>query len=119
VAALELKVEIGGGGVNVPLFVCFAAFVVTFVVTRVITRMIRAGKGPFHDNVSGSGLHIHHAVPGIAVLVTGAFLAVATDSGSARSIVAARREARRPVQTRHRLGEHLRCRHASEPDPAP
>jgi hypothetical protein len=89
VAAQELNVEIGGGGVNVPLFVCFAAFVVTFVVTRVITRMIRAGKGPFHDNVSGSGLHIHHAVPGIVLLVTGAFMAVAADSGSAWSIVAA------------------------------
>jgi hypothetical protein len=86
---MTIEFSVGGGDVNVPLLVCFAAFVVTFVVTRVITRMIRAGKGPFHDNVSGSGLHIHHAVPGIVLLVTGAFLAVATDSGSAWSIVAA------------------------------
>ncbi len=33
------------------LFLCFAAFVVTFFTTRGITRMIRAGKGPFKDNV--------------------------------------------------------------------
>jgi hypothetical protein len=81
---LELELDLGGGGINVPLLVCFAAFVVTFLTTRTITRMIRAGKGPFHDNVSGSGLHIHHAVPGIILLVAGAFLAVGlskADSG--------------------------------------
>jgi hypothetical protein len=76
--------------VNVPLLVCFGAFVVTFVTTRTITRMIRAGKGPFHDNVSESGLHIHHAVPGILLLVTGAFIAVGTGvTGSAWAIVGA------------------------------
>ena len=58
------------------LFLCFLAFVVTFLVTRVITRMIRAGKGPFGDNVSDTGLHVHHAVPGVVLLVVGAFLAV-------------------------------------------
>jgi hypothetical protein len=74
----------------VPLVVCFAAFVLTFLVTRTITRMIRAGKGPFHDNVSGSGLHVHHAVPGIVLLVIGAFMAVGTTgSGSGWAIVAA------------------------------
>src|SRR6478672_13334653 len=87
---LELEMDVGGGGVNVPLLVCFAAFVLTFIVTRTITRMIRAGKGPFHDNVSGSGLHIHHAVPGILLLVIGAFVAVGTSgSDSAWTIVAA------------------------------
>jgi hypothetical protein len=25
--------------------------------------MIRAGKGPFKDNVSASGTHVHHIVP--------------------------------------------------------
>jgi hypothetical protein len=87
---LELEFDLGGGGINIPLLVCFGAFVLTFLVTRTITRMIRAGKGPFHDNVSGSGLHVHHAVPGIILLVTGAFVAVGTSgSGSAWAIVAA------------------------------
>src|SRR4051794_22806137 len=87
---LELGLDLGGGGGNVPLLVCFAAFVVTFVVTRTITRMIRAGKGPFRDNVSESGLHVHHAVPGIVLLVVGAFVAVGTSgSGSGWAIVAA------------------------------
>jgi hypothetical protein len=89
---MELKIDfdLGGGGVNVPLLVCFAAFVITFLVTRTITRMIRAGKGPFHDNVSEGGLHIHHAVPGIILLTIGAFVAVGTSgSGSAWVTVAA------------------------------
>jgi hypothetical protein len=87
---LKLELDLGGGDVNVPLLVCFAAFVITFLVTRTITRMIRAGRGPFHDNVSGGGLHIHHAVPGIVLLTIGAFTAVGTSgSGSAWATVAA------------------------------
>ena len=62
------------------LFLCFVSFIVTFVTTRTITRMIRAGKGPFKDNVSRSGVHVHHAVPGIILLVTGAVMSVATGS---------------------------------------
>lgn len=86
-ASFELDLSGGGGSggsINVPLLVCFGAFVITFVTTRIITRMIRAGKGPFHDNVSGSGVHVHHAVPGIILLITGAFVAVGasgSDSG--------------------------------------
>lgn len=58
------------------MFLCLLAFVITFAVTRLITRSIRAGRGPFGDNVSASGLHIHHAVPGVIILICGAFLAV-------------------------------------------
>jgi len=53
---------------RLPLFLCFLAFIITFVVTRVITRLIRAGTGPFGDNVSASGVHVHHAVPGVVLL---------------------------------------------------
>src|SRR5215203_7279405 len=62
------------------LFLCFVAFILTFITTRVITRMIRAGRGPFKDNVSSSGLHVHHAVPGVMLLVVGAFVSVGTGS---------------------------------------
>ena len=85
---MNVTVDIGLRSTNIPLFVCFAAFLITFIVTRVITRMIRAGKGPFRDNVSESGVHVHHAVPGIILLVVGAFTAVATHS-DAWTIVAA------------------------------
>lgn len=78
--------DIVGQG-RLPLLVLFAAFVVTFLVTRVITRMIRAGIGPFRDNVVG-GVHVHHSIPGIILLVVGAILAVAAQS-TGWSIVAA------------------------------
>jgi hypothetical protein len=61
-----------------PLMLCFLAFVTTFVTTRGITRLIRAGHGPFKNVVTTSGTHIHHAVPGMILLVVGAFIAVAT-----------------------------------------
>jgi hypothetical protein len=73
---------------RLPMFVCFAAFVTTFVTTRVVTRMIRADRGPFKNNVSTSGLHVHHAVPGIVLLVTGAFMALASDVQTGWSIIA-------------------------------
>ena len=67
--------------VKLPLMLCFLAFVVTFVLTRMVTRMIRSGRGPFRNQVTASGVHIHHAVPGIVLLVVGAFTAVG-DPGS-------------------------------------
>ena len=35
---------------------------ISIVVTFLVTRLIRAGKGPFKDNVSQDGVHVHHAV---------------------------------------------------------
>jgi hypothetical protein len=61
---------------KLPLMLCFLAFVATFVLTRTITRLIRDGRGPFRNNVTSSGVHIHHAVPGIILLMIGAFLSV-------------------------------------------
>ena len=67
---------------KLPLFLCLVAFLATFVATRVITRLIRAGKGPFKDNVSEGGLHVHHAVPGVFLLIVGAFLSLWVGSES-------------------------------------
>lgn len=63
---------------RLPMLACFAAFLVTWFVTRAITRAIRAGRGPFRNNVTASGVHIHHAVPGIIVLLIGAVASLAT-----------------------------------------
>ena len=73
---------------KLPLLVCFAAFVITFLTTRGITRAIRAGRGPFH-NISEGGTHVHHAVPGIILLVAGAFLAVDSTPHTAAAVIAA------------------------------
>lgn len=61
---------------KLPLLLALAALLVTFGVTRLVTRMIRAGKGPFR-NVTPGGVHIHHAVPGIVLMVVGGFGGVA------------------------------------------
>jgi hypothetical protein len=66
---------------KLPLMLCFLAFVVTFVTTRGITRMIRDGRGPFR-NVTADGTHIHHSVPGIILLIIGAFTAIGGPAGS-------------------------------------
>lgn len=77
-----MKTEIGGGTVRgslantLPLSLCLAAFVVTFVSTRIVTRLIRSGRGPFKDNVTEGGVHVHHAVPGLVLLLVGAVTAL-------------------------------------------
>jgi hypothetical protein len=50
------------------LFLASLGFLVTFGIVRGITHLIKAGVGPFH-NVSGGGLHIHHLVWGILLLL--------------------------------------------------
>ncbi|GGN84341.1 hypothetical protein GCM10011579_074100 [Streptomyces albiflavescens] len=62
---------------KLPLLLALASFVLTFVITRVIVRLIRAGKGPF-GNVKAGGLHIHHVVPGVLLMVVGGFGAVSS-----------------------------------------
>ena len=44
------------------------AFLVTFLVTRAVTHAIRLGRGPFRD-ASVGGLHVHHEVYGIFLLL--------------------------------------------------
>lgn len=61
---------------KLPLMLCLVAFVATFVATRTITRMIRDGRGPFRNQVTASGTHIHHSVPGLILLIVGAFTAI-------------------------------------------
>jgi hypothetical protein len=61
---------------KLPLMLCFLAFVVTFLLTRTITRTIRDGRGPFRNQVTASGTHTHHSVPGIILLIIGAFTGV-------------------------------------------
>ncbi len=55
------------------LFLASLAFLLTFGIVRGITHMIRAGVGPIH-NVSAGGLHIHHLVWGILLLITVAYV---------------------------------------------
>ncbi|HVW40265.1 MAG TPA: hypothetical protein VHC18_02845 [Amycolatopsis sp.] len=58
----------------------FAAFVLTFAVTRTIVRLIRAGRGPFRD-ASVGGIHVHHHVYGIFLLLIAGTVEFAYDPG--------------------------------------
>jgi hypothetical protein len=60
---------------KLPLLLCAVAFILTFVITRIIVRMIRSGRGPFSDNSVG-GVHIHHVVPGIILMIVGGLVAI-------------------------------------------
>ncbi|CAO5238725.1 hypothetical protein [Frankia sp. AgKG'84/4] len=71
------------GAHKLPLMLSFIAFVLTFAITRTVARLIRAGRGPFHDNVTTSGVHVHHAIPGIVLLTVGAFMAVGAGTSTA------------------------------------
>ena len=48
--------------------VAYSAFAVTVAITRGITRSIRADRGPFRYIFVGP-VHVHHYLPGIALLV--------------------------------------------------
>ena len=55
------------------LFLASLAFLLTFGIVRGLTAMIRAGVGPFH-NVSAGGVHVHHLVWGIFLLIAVAYV---------------------------------------------
>ncbi len=55
------------------LFLASLGFLLTFGIVRGITHLIRAGVGPFH-NVTSGGLHIHHLVWGILILLVVGYL---------------------------------------------
>jgi hypothetical protein len=50
------------------LFLASLGFLVTFGIVRGITHLIRAGIGPVR-NVTAGGLHVHHLVWGILILL--------------------------------------------------
>ena len=55
------------------LFLASIGFLLTFGIVRGITHLIRGGVGPFH-NVTSGGLHIHHLVWGILILLVVGYL---------------------------------------------
>jgi hypothetical protein len=70
---------------KLPLLLTTISFIVTFVVTRVVVRMIRAGRGPFSNNSVG-GIHLHHVVPGIVLMLVGGLLAIAAQQDGWQSL---------------------------------
>ncbi|MFI5617353.1 hypothetical protein [Streptomyces sp. NPDC051567] len=73
---------------KLPLLLALVSFVLSFLVTRVITRLIRAGKGPFR-NLSPGGVHVHHVVPGVILVIVGGFGAIASGRHSTAAMLSA------------------------------
>jgi hypothetical protein len=70
----------------------FLAILVTFLITRAVTRLIRSGSGSGAGlgNVRIAGVHVHHQVFGILIIIaTGIVLVSATPHGAALDAAAA------------------------------
>ncbi len=88
-----LKISIGVGGASLqPMMWMFIAILVTFLITRTVTRLIRSasGTGAGLGNVRLGGVHVHHQVLGILIIIgTGIVLVSATPHGAALDVAAA------------------------------
>ncbi len=62
---------------HLPLFCFFVAFLVTFLFIRFSVRMIRRQVKWWPGNVTPGGLHIHHAVFGVVLMVIGGLAGLA------------------------------------------
>ena len=71
-----------------PQFFILVAFLLTFLVVRGITHAIRSGRVKIFKNVSHGGVHIHHLVWGILLLLITGYLALAFDPDEAREELA-------------------------------
>lgn len=60
---------------NEPPFLAAAAFLVTFFLVRVLTHEIRAGE--IGKDIAVGSLHIHHMVPGLALVLVAGLLDLA------------------------------------------
>jgi len=73
-------------------FVCLVAFLVSYLFIRTSARLMRSPRVPWWPGsvVTDSGLHLHHLVWGILLLLLSGFLGFALDPGSpAREVLAA------------------------------
>lgn len=66
------------------------AFLVTFSIVRLITHAIRAGRlqHVFRNVQTAGGLHIHHLVIGILLLLTTGYISIGLDPDSSSGLLA-------------------------------
>jgi len=85
------KITIGQGGSTLrPMMWMFLAILVTFLITRTVTRLIRSGSSGGLGNFRIAGVHVHHQVFGILILIcTGIELVSTTPHGLGLNVAAA------------------------------
>ena len=88
-----LRISVGGGGGTLrPMMWMFIVILATFLITRTVTRLIRSGSGAGAGlgNFRIAGVHVHHQVFGILIIIgTGIVLVSATPHGAALDVAAA------------------------------
>ena len=57
-------------------FIILVAFLATFGIVRLITHAIRRGRFGLKNIQTSGGLHIHHLVPGIILLLVSGYLGI-------------------------------------------
>ena len=90
-AAMKIAIGVSPGSLR-PMMWMFIAILVTFVITRTVTRLIRSGRGGGAGlgNLRIAGIHIHHQVFGILIIIgTGIVLVSTTPHGAALDAAAA------------------------------
>jgi hypothetical protein len=58
---------------NEPRLLAAVLFLLSFVAIRIVTHAIRGGIGPFF-NIEPGGVHLHHMVPGLILLLLSGLL---------------------------------------------
>ena len=80
IAALHFDVELDLGSPRAPAMLVLIAFLITFAFIRTSARLMRSPRVPWWPgSVVTGGLHIHHLVWGISLLLTSGFVAFATE----------------------------------------
>ncbi|GAA1764309.1 hypothetical protein [Streptomonospora arabica] len=74
---------------RLPLFCFFVAFVSGFLLIRMSVRMIRAGVRWWPGNLRPGGLHIHHVVFGVALMMVGGVAALLITDRQGPAVAAA------------------------------
>lgn len=71
---------------KVPQAIILVAFLVTFMTVRIITHAIRAGRlrRIFRNVVTSGGMHLHHLVPGILLLLAVGYVGIGLDPPAGR-----------------------------------
>jgi hypothetical protein len=83
-----ITIEVGGeqalgSGANRAGFVLFAAFLLSFGFIRMSTRLMRSPKVPWWPgSVQTGGVHVHHLVFGIALMLVAGFVSFAFELSS-------------------------------------
>src|SRR3954467_915935 len=79
--SIDLSLDGGSGAVRTSVLLVFAAFLISFLFIRTSARLMRSPRVPWWPGsvTTEGGLHIHHLVWGISLLLLAGFVAFATD----------------------------------------